>query len=553
MVSNFDVLVDGKFFVVSNGINLSLPKVDKSVDSYYIFGHCFSDNDILKDRALSKNEYDYIKINHEKISGLFVCIGVESGVVNVIIDPLVQYPVFFIEKNGCFTVSNKLSLISAEYSLNYNINYLYDSLIYEAPMRGGTPLKEVRMFQFDDLQDGSILGKYDGLVLYKTSLVLKSGLDYQTVLTRLVGNIRSRAKIIADRYKYIECQLSGGLDCRIVAAAFKEYRNVYYYSFGSDSQDRLCFEDLADRFSLNKITKIKFFGAGVRNAAMRLKMVDDLNGIKLHTYGGYMNYDYPVDSGGCKLSGYFGEYLGHKLPSAYISPENGHVVMTDHIKALPDSAYKVAEDYSVPFYLKNSRSDIYGKSTRAITQLFYMNNRGPSHFGMHSVADNLHDCSYNVLYDPLALTLSELSPYSDAQNKDGATCIDLIAELGGLDFALFPYEGRKIPLYKDFGDIQKPNCFTGYRFEKRPVEQISRIHNLVPDVSKYDLFGDSKVTASCYEILNREVFDIFFTTHSELAYLRREQDLWPYKQHQEILCNFLLSVYLFNSGIGLGH
>ncbi|NYS60323.1 hypothetical protein [Vreelandella salicampi] len=542
----FKSYLNQKDFLITNDWRAEKP--EKNLENkYIIYGHCFTDDGILKNRYISKTEFDYIKRNHWKLSGLFVCIGLQDGIIDVLIDPLVQYPVFYVEQNGIFALSNKLSNLSKLYYDKYNIDYLFDSLIYEAPLRGMTPVKSVKMLQFDNLQIGSqFQNSRPGLTIHKTNILSRKDLDYSEALETLADNIKKRAKIISESFEYIECQLSGGLDCRIVAAAFKNYDNIFYYSFGLDSQDRLCFEDLADKFGLRKTSKIRFFGSGIRNAAYRIKMIDDLNGIKLHTYGGYMNYDEPIDIKGCKLSGYFGEYIGHKLPSAYISPEDGSIIKFPHIDALPERAYKVANEYSMPFWTYNLECGRYKTSKRAVNQLFYLNNRGPSHFGMHSAADNVHDSSFNILYDPVAITVSEQSPYSDLENKEGATCVDLICSIAGLDFGLFPYEGRRIPRYREFDWVPEINCFDGYSFSARKVEQIQREHSIAPDLSHWDALGDSDKTSTSAEILNNKLFDTFFRDFPELAYLRNLQFTWPYRQHQEILCNFLLADYFYS-------
>jgi hypothetical protein len=545
----FNYYFNENYFLISNDINTGIKMPSNRQDKYYIFGYCFTDDDILKNQELTLTQFEYIKTNHSKLSGVFVCVGVTDGEIDLMIDPLVQQPVFYFYKDDILTISNKLSILSSLYYDGPSYQYLFDSLIYEAPLRGLTPVENLKMIQFDDLQkDSRFQSQTANLIIHKTDLLLRKDLAYEDALNILAHNINQRAKIISDKYKYIECQLSGGLDCRIVASAFLNYDHVKYYSFGSDSQDRLCFEELSKKFDLPQISNIKYFGEGVVNAAYRMKMTDDLNGLKLHTYGGYMNYGSAVDDSGCKLTGYFGEYIGgHKVPSACISPIDGSLVKASHVMQLPEYAYGYCDDYSLEFWKYHSKPDRYGSSKRAINQLFYMNNRGASHFGMHSAADNVNDNSFNILYDPIALTLSEVSPYSDHENKEGATCIDLICKLGGEAFALYPYEGRKIPKYRDFNQVPDFNCFEKHIFEYREVNVVQREKLIHPSVAEYDLLGDSGSVTSNVDILKRSDFDAFFTEHGGFLYLREQQSTWALKQHQEILCNFLLANMFFRN------
>ncbi|WP_341938840.1 hypothetical protein [Marinimicrobium sp. C2-29] len=548
---SFSCFFEEKYFYITNDTD-STGRLNELEDQYFLYGHCFTDSDILKDQALTRSEFEYIRDNHDELSGLFVCVGVVDGNVELLVDPLVQYPVFYVENDGAFAISNKLSELSRDYYDKPNMKYLFDSLIYRAPLRGLTPVNSIKMIQFDDLQEGShFKGDYGALKIYKTNLLFRKGISYEEALSTLADKIRNRASIIAKKFDYIECQLSGGLDCRMVASAFLDYDHVRYYSFGTDSQDRLCFESLSKKFNLKKADKIKFYGSGTHTAAYRVKMLDDLNGLKLHTYGGYMNYGQPVAPNGCRLTGYFGEYIGHKLPSANISPADGSIVDAPHIDFLPKEAIKVAEEYSRPFWKYYSTPDRCGKSSRAINQLFYLNNRGPSHFGMNSVADNLHDSSFNVLYDPMAITVSELSGYSDYENKEGATCLDLICKLGGVEFALFPYENRRIPYYRNFDYVPEVNCFEKNVFDVQDVEAFKKERHAMPSLSGFDILRDSRKPTSSVEILNDSSFDDFFDAYPKLSHLRKPQPHRPLQIHQEILCNFLLADRFFAQKKGL--
>lgn len=535
-----------KYFYITNDLSSS-DRAEVPGDKYYLFGHCFTENDILKDKELTKSEFDYIRKNHERLSGLFVCIGIISGKIEVFVDPLVQYPVFYYKENGVLAISNKVSMLAKCHYSKPSLTFLFDYMVYRGPLRGLTPVDSIKMLRFDDLQFGSGFSlDCEELTVHKTSLLFKKDLSYEEALTRLAQNIKTRASIIANKFNYIECALSGGIDCRIVASAFLDYDNVYYYSLGFDSQDRLCFEALTDKFELNKLTEIKYYGRAIQSVAYRARMIDDLNGIKLHSYGGYMNYGRTVGPQGCRLTGYFGEYIGHKLPFGNISPKDGTVIRAPHIDNFPMSVLKEIEEYSVSFWNFNARHDRFGESEREINQLFYINSRGVSHFGMNSVSDNRYINSFNILYDPVALRVSELSPYTDNEDDKGATCIDLICKISGPEFALFPYESRKIPKYRNFDYVPEFNCFERHVFEHKELEPIKKVNYAMPEIGKWDMLKIPSSIVRAVDILNQNAFDDFFDDFPYLIYLRSFHNDKLCQMQQEVLCNFLLCNHLFS-------
>ena len=49
----------------------------------------------------------------------------------------------------------------------------------------------------------------------------------------------------------------------------------------------------------------------------------------------------------------------------------------------------------------------------SLLDIFYLNNRGLSHYSCHSLCDNKYGNSFDILYDPINIELVSKCPYTD--------------------------------------------------------------------------------------------------------------------------------------------
>ena len=72
----------------------------------YLFGYCFSQTDLLKNQKISISQYDGIARTHEENSGLFCAIKYKDGDIELTVDPLTQYNLFYINNNGLIALGS---------------------------------------------------------------------------------------------------------------------------------------------------------------------------------------------------------------------------------------------------------------------------------------------------------------------------------------------------------------------------------------------------------------------------------------------------------------
>ena len=89
---NFD---ENKFILTSRAAYVDWYYEPISDDINYIFGYCFVKNDVLKNQIISDDDYDYISKNRNKNSGIYTVIKKQKNNIYLLIDPLIQYNIFY--------------------------------------------------------------------------------------------------------------------------------------------------------------------------------------------------------------------------------------------------------------------------------------------------------------------------------------------------------------------------------------------------------------------------------------------------------------------------
>jgi hypothetical protein len=119
-------------------------------------------------------------------------------------------------------------------------------------------------------------------------------------------------------------------------------------------------------------------------------------------------------------------------------------------------------------YVEQFKSRHRFRRRTSFNDYFYINNRGKGHYAAHSLADNRNVASIDILYDYINILLVEKCPYTDFEIDKNAISIDLIYEFDS-QLALFPYDSRKIPNFKEFSETPIINCFDGYEFPSQDL------------------------------------------------------------------------------------
>ena len=100
-------------FIISNKL-----KDDIKNNIIYLFGYCFTEENIIKNREITIDEYEKIKNNRNILSGIFFVICQIENKIEVIIDPLVQYNIYYYFNNDELAISNNLFKIAKLHDLH---------------------------------------------------------------------------------------------------------------------------------------------------------------------------------------------------------------------------------------------------------------------------------------------------------------------------------------------------------------------------------------------------------------------------------------------------
>lgn len=540
---NFDIYVDDNNFLISDMCNLAnirTKKLQKIINSeFYIFWYCFLDDDIVKNSKITKKQFQYILKNKDKNSGIFVAISKEEENITIVFDPLVQYSMFYHIKNNITTISNNIFLISELHNLKEpEDKYLFDNIGYESPLRGLTVLKDVFAIQFDDLINNKNVNRYKVPLPLKSKnlrfMIQKtdaySNLTYYQLLKICRENLNKKAKIIAEKFDEVHVQLTGGADSRLVLSFFLSYTNLLCYVYGNgSSQDRLCHEAIVEKFNLKQSAEIIFAGQVINNSSLIFRSLYDSNCRKISGIGLYMNSDDFVFDNKCKITGYYGLNVsgGVKLPVA----DTKNNTRTNFV---PDK-YFTYHDYVK--FMKTKYANLREASFRDI---FYINNRGPSHYGAHSIADNLKSNSFDILYDPINIELVKKCPYTDSEIDGNAISIDLLY-MNDPELALFPYDRRKIPRYKQFNNVPTLNCFDGFSFKETVVDRI-KVERPVVDIQKFDFLKKGSESVVMLDLIKYEEIAFIFEKYPFLKNIVKKNDT----VNATRLLNYVFSIMLLN-------
>lgn len=481
----------------------------KRIDHNYkkLYGYVFTKDKVIKNKILDNSESSFVEKNKDTLSGIFCYLRISDGVISLQVDPLVQYNLFYYFDQDGMYISNSLSCIKEHTGQKEAcINYLIDSIIYGSPMRGGTIVKNINMLQYSDFSNYCFKSKrnFRDLVCYNLKLIdinfdYYKEYSYIELKEKYIKRLNQRANILASNFNEIYIQLTGGADSRLVLSSFLNFENFSCYVYGDGtSQNRLVYEEIVSSLNLKRSKKIPFRGAPLVTPALIIKALFDTNFLKLNNINTYVNTDYFIAEDSCKVTGYYGANVcgGIGIPSI---KNNKRLLGLDESK-LTHASYVNEMNKLLSNYRPASLKDI-----------FYLNNRGPSHYASHSLADNKVSNSFDILYDPINLHLVDKCPYSDSSIDRNSISIDLIY-LNHKQLALFPYDERKIPYFREFDDIPLINCFNGYKFPSSILpDTVYEKYDV--DASSYDFLGKGANYKSIDEIINFKEFDTFFNKY----------------------------------------
>lgn len=540
----FDAYVDHTRFLITNCWNMAPHIADQlqrlEADRSFLFGYCFLHDAIVKNGELTKDQHRYIANNHSTISGIFAAISKTGNTIRVTLDPLVQYSVFYYCNGREITFSNDIFLISKLHGLRtFDDHHLFDIIAYQSPLRGLTTLSNVCAVQHDDLSGAAPVNKHKpsfphkrgNLTFDSISSSPYSGGKYADLLRIYIANLNRRARIVAERFAEVHCQLTGGADSRLVLSSFMKYDNVYYYCYGDGtSQNRLCYEALVKSLNLKKSKEILFCGQALVNSSLIFRGLRDTNCRKLNTLNTYMNSDAFVYPDKCKITGYYGANIS-----------GGVVLPPSETRTNARTSPITPECFTYHDYVTAMKTRHGHLRRAAFNDAFYINNRGPSHYAAHSLADNLKSHSFDILYDPINLELVRKCPYDDAHIDKNAISVDLIY-VNHPSLALFPYEGRTIPRYREFRDTPLLNCFDGLEFAQRDLPSMTAKRPSV-NIAALDILNKGAGYASVGSMLGYDECADIFNRYPSLAYLKdgtsSTSTLLLYYIFSTILCNHL--------------
>jgi hypothetical protein len=272
-------------------------------------------------------------------------------------------------------------------------------------------------------------------------------MDYESLKKLYVQTLKKKANILSNTYEKIYIQLTGGCDSRLVASILMEYDNIFCYCYGDGTrQDRLVSEYIINEYNLKKPENIPFAGNHINNSSRIFKSLLESNFYKFNALNTYT--DNHINKNICKVTGYYGANVSG---SVQLPCENNFKFKFKNSNI--DINYFTHFDYVKMF--KNEYMNI-GECNRR--DIFYVNNRGLSHYSCHSICDNKHSNSFDILYDPINLELVKKCPYSTNDIDKNAITVDLIYSVNQ-NLALLPYNDRIIPRYNTFKNIPDFNCF----------------------------------------------------------------------------------------------
>lgn len=506
-------------FIISGTVLEKLPRDFRAInEGCMVYGYCFANQEHYKNQKLDGVVGEYIKKNNIDISGVYCCLTISSEEVELCFDPMLQFNMFIYSVGNEFVASSSLDALVKSLGkdkLSLNEEYVFDQFAYQSPMRGSTLFNEISLFTFDNLKslnlDGDLFPRK--LHIVKPEYSKYSELSYETLLGMYIERLNNRASIISKKFKEVHIQLTGGADSRLVMSSFQRFENIYAYVYGDgNNQNRLIFEELLNARNVKRVNEIKLVGKPLSSPKLICKGLIDSNFLKFNNLNTYMNAPFEGSEEICKITGYYGANVcgGVVLP-----PEN--TSSNARLDKIPPELFTYHQ------YVANFKSDNSDKRKAAFSDLFYINNRGKGHYSSHTLADNKNINSVDILYDYINLLLVQKCPYSDFMIDKNAISVDLIY-LNDAQLALFPYDSRKIPRYREFNNVPLINCFDGYDFSKKDLQPFP-VSYPSPKIDLEEIYDGFGSFGSIQEMLSNSAFDRIFEKFPSFLYLRKSNDI----------------------------
>ena len=463
-------------FIISNKLKDGIKN-----NIIYLFGYCFTEENIIKNREITIDEYKYIKNNRNILSGIFFVICKTESKIEVIIDPLCQYNVYYYINDNELTISNNLFKIAKLHDLKViNEDYIKDIILTEYPLCGNTLVKDIHFLQYDDIYNPTFSEKfkkiipmeYDNFTFLEMKTCIYDNIEYDKLIDIYIKRLKKRAKLVSKNFDEVYISLTGGADSRLVTSAFLEYDNIYHYCYGNVTrQDRLVSEYIIKKLNLNSKQDVHIVGNKTNRLKNILKCIEETSCQKPYL-NLYINGK--IDKKICNVTGYYGVHTPHTYRAFVKKFNNPHFLKSDFYKNNCKYNDLFKNEYK---YLRNAnRAD-----------LFYTNNRGLSHYASHSIIDNNYGNSFDILIDPINIELVKKCQYCDNYIDRCVLSVDIIYKINK-ELALIPYDNRIIPKYRNFNDIPDFNCFEKHIFDVKPDFKDFNYIRPKPDEKYFGLF-----------------------------------------------------------------
>lgn len=305
--SDYFVILIGKNKEFDNSLlNLQLSK-NKNI----LYGYVFTDNSLLnKLSKISNEDLLYLKKNHNTLSGVYCCLGIHKDSVEIILDPLLQYNIFYYIGKESITISNNIFYLwyANRKHLNINYNFLFDTIATYNPQGQSTFFADVHTLCIDD-----IINDKNGLLKIKcVKFFCDYRFDYTTNFTELKNiyakRLCSRAKILHDNFDEIHMALTGGADSRLALAALMKYGKckLYTYTLGDERRtDKIIADIICSRYKIKREKYMQYFGPSscLKNY---IKWLFDSSALKLYQRSHTIDSNSFLHSNVCHVTGYYG-------------------------------------------------------------------------------------------------------------------------------------------------------------------------------------------------------------------------------------------------------
>lgn len=488
MKYNLFINIDNLEFIITNKYKIDgFKKIENNCN--FIFGYCFIENDVFKNEFISDNQYNLIISNKDTNSGIYLIIRFINNKIYLLIDPLVQYNLFYYCKNNYLTISSNIFEIAKIHNLyKEEEKYIEDNIIYSSPMRGLTLIKDIFIYQYDDMFNKEFAASYKSIIknelLYNIELIeinnkVYKRYSYEELLTIYINNLKNRAKVLSNKYDKVFISLTGGADSRLVTSIFLDFDNIYHYCYGDGKrQDRLVFEMIVSNFNLKKEQNIKIVGNKLHTYASCLKNIQSSNAYKLSMD---LVFNGKLEENICGVTGYYGVNICGSVNFPDIN--NFNIKYKNILNHNNFNHFSYVENF-----IKNKSKFRHS----VIKDLFYLNNRGLSHYSCHSILENKYGNTYDILYDPINLEIIQKCKYNDVYIDKNVVSVDVISRINS-KLALLPYENRIIPTFKYFPVIPIINCFELNTFGIRL--DVNEFNYIRPQEDQYNkmFLNDNKI------------------------------------------------------------